>query len=464
LNSIIKRASLPFSLNSEKGELACHQLLRDLPGRRAVYRANFNGESVIAKCFIGKKAKRDYKREITGVKGFIKAGIATPALLYAGQIKSANNTIYVVVTDFIEDAFSFEELWKRSDLSENQRLIWLYRITRLLGKLYRAGVTPVDIHLNNLLIRNQNVYLIDGGGALVKARPLKRAKAIDNFTLFISVLAPRYDHFTSKLYLALANFYPTYAGLSTTILMDKVHNWRKWRERYLEKTLRTCSDFIAEKTFYNFRVVNRHKHSSALEALLDMLEKVIETGQIVKKGSTNTVCIVTLDDGSKVLIKRYQSTKAFSWLKMLKPSRARVSWLGAYLLNMLDVATPTPLAMVENRFGPLVTCSYIVTEYIEGSELLHYFDCAAWPKDEQIVVQQVKDILLSMERAYVAHGDLKATNFIVSKGRVYLIDLDSLLSCKSFQQYQPLWERDCERFMKNWQDNEEVATLFRSTT
>lgn len=457
----IEKKQLPLALSCQLGNLICVELLRDLPGKRAVFKGTLNDDLIIIKCFFGKKKRRNYLREYQGVSGFIRADIDTPELIFYGKVGYEKTTIYVVVTRFLEPSVSFDQLWK-ADLSEGQRLVWLYRITRLLGCLYRAGITPVDIHLDNLLVSEQSVYLIDGGGALVRSRALSRKKALDNFTLFMSVLAPRYEHFTHKLYLALASFSPEYAGASLPQVMAKVHQWRKWRERYLEKTLRSCSDFIAKKSFFRFQVTNRHQGSDALQAFLNSPEAYIKQSEKIKQGRTNTVVRVTLDNDKQVLVKRYRSTKRFSCLKMLMMSRARNSWLGAYLLKMLDIRTPTPLALLEHRIGPFVRCSYIVTDYIPGNQLLNYFDIQAWPSNWESVVRQVKDYFLSLERSLVAHGDMKATNFIVYKDEVYLIDLDSMVSCKTFKQYQPLWEKDCDRFMKNWQNVPDVAALFQS--
>ena len=455
--------SFPFTLPCELGEITCLELMRSLPGKRSVFKGQMNNDNVIVKCFFGSKGRRDYKREHAGLRGFIKAGISTPDLLYHGRVKQGRAVIYIVVTRFVDASIPFDQLWKTS-LSDYQRLVWLYRVVRLLCRLYGAGVTPVDIHLDNLLVREQTVFLIDGGGVSVQYRQLSRTKALDNFTLFMSVLAPRYEHFTHKLYLALASFAPKYAGVSLSYLMAKIHEWRKWRERYVEKTLRTCSEFIAEKCFSRFQVINRSQDSEALRTLLRSPDDYIAQGVEIKQGRTNTVTLVTLDDGEQVFVKRYRSTKRFGWLRMLTMSRARRSWLGAYLLKMLDIKTPIPLAILERKIGPLVRSSYLVSEYIPGVQLLHYFDPEAWPKDWDSVVAQVKDCLLSLERSFISHGDLKATNFIAYQGAAYLIDLDSMISCKTFKQYQPLWKKDCDRFMRNWEHNPDVAVLFQSNT
>ncbi|MCY4329511.1 MAG: hypothetical protein OXC48_05460 [Endozoicomonadaceae bacterium] len=460
----------PVVLSCPSGSLICHKILRHLPGKRIVFKAACEDEPVIVKCFIGKWARRHYLRELRGTKALIRSGIATAELFFHGKAiyqNQKNHKIHVVVTRFINASANFSQLWAQN-LSDNQRLIWLYRVVRMLGQLYMSGAIPVDIHTDNLLVCDQHLCLIDGGGIIVNRRlstdkKISRKKALDNFVLFISVLAPRYEKFVHKMYLALTHYIPEYAGISLQHLILKIHKKRKWRERYLEKTLRSCSDFIAKKQHNRFEVVQRAFDSPELQTLLSDPDKAISAGQLIKQGRTNTVALIHINNRS-FIIKRYKSNKRFRQIKMLQKSRARTAWQGAFLLKMLDINTPEPLALLEQRWGPLVKCSYLILEYIPGIQLTEYFkEKSNWFDGCGQVVDQIKDILSSLERSWIAHRDLKATNFLVLQKKVFLIDLDSLHSCKTIKQYNPLWEKDCERFMKNWQHNQDVAALFHST-
>ncbi len=469
--------ALPITITSRLGGLVCLELLRHLPQKRAVFKGTFDDRLVVIKCFFGRHGHRDYLREYKGLKGFQKAGVSTPDLLFHCKVNADDVVIkaenistnseklkdkfWVIVTRYLEDSIPFDRLWKEP-MADNQRLVWLYRITRMLGQLYKSGVFPSDIHLDNMLIKDQAVWIIDGGGVSVSRTKLSRSKALDNFTLFLSILAPRHEKFVHKLYLALTSFIPEYGRVKVENLLEKIHKWRKWRERYLKKTLRTCSDFSARKTFFYFQVVNRHKKSSDLSCLLETLDESIASGQLIKTGKTNTVSVVKMKNGQKVIVKRYKSTKCFSWLRMLKKSRAKNSWVSAWMLKMIDIETPEPLALVEKKIGSFVTCSYVITQYIPGIQLINYFDSKAWPEDEEVIVRMVKDYLLSLERSYISHGDLKATNFIVHDSKVYLIDLDSMKSYKNFDVYQPFWKQDTSRFMQNWHENPYVMELFQS--
>lgn len=65
-----------------------------------------------------------------------------------------------------------------------------------------------------------------------------------------------------------------------------------------------------------------------------------------------------------------------------------------------------------------------------GSEFEEYFD-------------QVRDIMLVMARAGVAHGDLSAYNLLVHHGRVVMIDLPQLVEVSSNPSGIALLHRDC---------------------
>jgi hypothetical protein len=60
------------------------------------------------------------------------------------------------------------------------------------------------------------------------------------------------------------------------------------------------------------------------------------------------------------------------------------------------------------------------------------------------------------------HGDLKATNWIVSSaGEVHLFDLDSLSIGLSNRAYLAGRRSDMQRFLKNWASDPQLEEAFR---
>jgi len=63
--------------------------------------------------------------------------------------------------------------------------------------------------------------------------------------------------------------------------------------------------------------------------------------------------------------------------------------------------------------------------------------------------------------AAISHGDLKATNFIVTSRGLYVTDLDAMREYRLRWRFRRAIKRDCKRLMKNWMDLPEVAKIFR---
>lgn len=440
--------STPFILElPDQKQISILSNLRWLPGKRLVAKASVDDQTVLLKCFFGSSSKRHFNRELAGIKGFQEAGVKTPSILSQSQFEGCS----LLATEYLNDSQSLHDLWK-SDLSETQRLGFLKQMVSAIAKLHRHQILHNDPHLDNFLVADEQLYLIDGGGTQQLSSAVSPKKALDNLAFFLSVLFPKYDTLSLKSL-------PAYLAINP-IKIDQ-HNFeavirkkRKWRERYLEKVFRTCTDFIAESNFKRFQVVDRTEYSDALKAFLSNPDTFINSGQVLKRGRTNTVSIVTLNNDKKVFVKRYKSKKGFvhKYVRGFRSSRARNAWYTAhYLLRLLGVDTPKPIALLEHKVGRFITCSYLVTEYVEAQDALSFFtQQEEVTPSAQAQANKLLDILEALKSGQVFHGDMKATNFMLTPERMMAIDLDQTIICSSDSQFHRLHKKDVERFGRNW--------------
>ncbi|CAM3476222.1 lipopolysaccharide kinase InaA family protein [Parendozoicomonas haliclonae] len=458
LQSLTEAPKTPFQLATEEGSLECLDVLRFLPGKRLVLRARFGGEVVIAKCFFGSMANRDMKRELRGIEGFVRAEVPTPELIGS----SANQHFHLVLTRELSPVISFDTFWS-GQLSDDERRTWLEKISGIIGALHNVGVQQKDIHLDNLLLQDDEIYLIDGGGAEVVNNALPPKEAVENLALFQAVLFPRYDRFIENVWNAYCEAAPELAdGTSLESFSLLVQQQRKWRERFVQKALRNCTQFRVEKSWTHFLSVERSLDTPALLEVLADPEQAMAAGKVIKQGRTNTLVVVELSNGEKVLIKRFKSTKGFlhQSLRMLRASRARGCWLNGFLLQMLGVRTPQPYAMLEKRFGPLTTCSYIINSYQPAPNAYDWFAQSPLPDGYHPVANEIGNILTTLQRSLVYHGDLKGNNFLVQDGSASLIDLDSMTSYKNPSKFKRANQQDINRFARNWTDLPLAAEVF----
>lgn len=159
----------------------------------------------------------------------------------------------------------------------------------------------------------------------------------------------------------------------------------------------------------------------AMDACLNTAEERFRTNR------RSTVARVRVA-GHDLVIKRFNTRNATSWLKrQFPPTPARRSWQSALVLLGMGIATPTPVAYVERRFGPFRGVSYLVTEHLDGRELNEFLADATVSEGRKVeVTSELVTLISRLHFAGYVHGDLKARNVLIREDIPVIIDLDSL--------------------------------------
>ena len=126
-------------------------------------------------------------------------------------------------------------------------------------------------------------------------------------------------------------------------------------------------------------------------------------------------------------------------------------------MEFLGIRSLNPVAMLEYRIGPLRRRSYFVTEYIEGPDALVRLGSLETPDDE---LEALVLLLRNLSESKISHGDMKATNFLMADDGPVIIDLDAMREHKNSESFQRAYNKDMDRFMKNWEDHPELASQF----
>jgi len=202
------------------------------------------------------------------------------------------------------------------------------------------------------------------------------------------------------------------------------------------------------------------------DALWDHPDRLVDAGHPVKDVPGDRCTIVRLDrDDRSFILKRYNRKGALhSASHAVLRSRARWSWLNAHRLIDAAIPTPPPLAMLEERLGPLRGRSFLVTSYVDGEPLKEWI--AARPDEInrlEAVAERFGEIWRRLGRARLGHGDMKATNFIVDpQENLWLVDLDAVRRYPPGPWLARARRRDRERFLRNWRDRPEVEAAFHA--
>jgi len=183
-------------------------------------------------------------------------------------------------------------------------------------------------------------------------------------------------------------------------------------------------------------------------------------GRVLKHDGTTTVMVVG-EAHRQWVVKRYNTKNRWHAVRRaLRTSRAMNCWSAAWQLEAAGIDTPRPVAVLEERrLRRLKGRSYFVCEFIAGETL----DRALSRRDghRAYLVERAASIVRRLRRHRIAHGDLKATNFVVRDDRLYLVDLDAMKQGPG-PAVDAALSKDQQRFMRNWADDPTLSREFEA--
>lgn len=454
-------AAVDVLLLNDESALTDLRLVRQVPDKRYVYRGHWQGQHVYAKLFIGKNNAYYASRDLTGVQHLMQAGITTPPLLFQGQTPDKQAEVLVFVA--IEHAKNAEEVWRGSN--DKQRFELAQRLVRTLAQHHQAGLIQTDLYFKNFLIQEENVYTLDGDGIRRLSRVFQKRQRLRNLATLLSKMDVLNDQWIPLLYQHYCQQLNTvYALADETAVQTQT---RKIRSRMAgayadKKVFRNCTDVKVSKQFDSFLAVSRDfEMSSVTPQFLD--SALVDKKANLKNGNTCTIAKALIAD-RQVVIKRYNIKNAWHGLnRAFRVSRAALSWANAHRLMISDIATPKPLALLEERFGCLRRRAYFLSEYIEAPDAMQFFSQSASPEDKEKLACNIATLFHRLYLFRYSHGDCKATNIKIVNLSPVLIDLDGMQAhrhgCCSDWWFQRKHIKDLKRLMKNWEHDAETTRL-----
>lgn len=448
-----REPATPFRVTlADGGEVVVSRLLRVLPGKRVVGEGRWQGLRVLIKLFVGGASARHWQQEKSGVEALLSAGMLTPELLLATSLPAGG---HVLLTRYLDAAQSLAEAWLSvADLmaGNGAALDVLRPAFRMLGAMHAAGLVQQDLHLGNFLRCAGEVFVIDGDAvrAISPGKPLDEHQSTRNLAILLAQLPIAWDG-AREARDELLDAYHAGGGFllaDRVRLGEEVARVRAWRlDDFLGKTLRDCTLFAVRRSALRFIAVARGE-ADRLAPLLESPDQAVVDGTLLKDGRTCTVAQVELA-GRTLVIKRYNLKNLLHLLERCwRPSRAWYSWREGHRLRFLGISTPAPLALFEERVGPLRRRAFLVNEYCPGRSLLDLLSPDREPDDD--VARAIVSLFSSLHALRISHGDLKATNLLFHDGKVVVIDLDAVQQHRSEKTYARAWRRDRERLLRNW--------------
>ncbi|MCU0915831.1 MAG: hypothetical protein MUC88_14910 [Planctomycetes bacterium] len=194
----------------------------------------------------------------------------------------------------------------------------------------------------------------------------------------------------------------------------------------------------------------RFADGEMMRPFLRMIDGLMQEGRVLKSDSASFVSRV-LWNGQDAVVKRYNHRGLWhSFRHTLKGSRAKRNWRHAQRLLALQIATPEPLAYVDQYRGPLLWQSYFIARYVPGPgvhEILR--DATIADAQKQGLHERVLALLRTLARHGISHGDMKHTNILYDGTRLVLTDLDGMRVSRVGWLRRYRCRRDVRRYLRD---------------
>ena len=128
------------------------------------------------------------------------------------------------------------------------------------------------------------------------------------------------------------------------------------------------------------------------------------------------------------------------------------------LFNPLNIRTPSPIALIEERFGFLRGKAYLITEYSSGFPAQRLIEKKEFRKEPLWIANLLQTIFDNQ----LIHGDLKAQNLLIEDDGACIVDLDSMFEARSTKIHRAHRKKEVARFFSNWKNCPELSSSFSS--
>ncbi len=445
LRAVKLRPCVPFSLefalmNSPTERWQCVAVLRHLPGKRLVLQLQRDSLTVLCKLFF---EGRDYHRELRGYGYLERAGITTPGVRRHGVLAEGGS---IIEYQFIAGR-NLEQHNTELPLTPDSPI--LHGVVETLADMHQHGLRQTDIHLGNFLFYRDAIYVVDTAAIRRSRAPLRARPAVTNFADLLGQFKPGQMDTLQPLIRCYEKHSPGVSlapeAVSSAVSKKRAARWRHYRR----KLTRVCTEFNCQQTPRRFSVWRRDLETPSLDRVLHDLDRTMEQGSYLKQGNTATVAEVEIDGQARV-IKRYNIKNWRHFLsRCWRRSRGWRSWHNAHYLLFNGLRTPQPVALVEERFGPLRGRAFFLCDYVAGDSLKPVLQTAP-PELRQQLVSAFAEIVSRLYRAGISHGDMKADNFIVGSAGITIIDLDPMQHHRSRPSLEAALRKDMCRFLENF--------------
>jgi hypothetical protein len=490
---------LRVRVTDDGAEAHLERVLRWLPGKRLTARGTFRGGPVAVKILFGRRASRHGARLTAGAEAVREAGLATPpclarldrpgavVLVHAwvdgGPVPDPGGDVPGDLPPFVTPAAApaaarpgppplAPSRRLPSHGTDDQEL--LRELLAAHGGLHANGVCHVDPHRVNFLFPADGspLHVLDTDavrplgpwpGARRRALAAQFAELTAPGAARVAELLGSYDAASAAARAragrrAAPPVAPAFADVVRRADARRLRNARL----LARKACQGRAGYRRAALTYGYALGDRRLPEPLWQQLRDDPDGLFEDAAWLKDGNSASVVRLgrTLPDGTALVLKRYNARRRRPL--PFRSSRGERSWRAGLELRGLGVATPVPLALVQERRGSTRGRGWLLSPEAPGETLARRIErepLERWPGGLR---RDLLRLFARCARYGVDHGDFKATNFVVTRGdRLLLLDLDAVAVRGPGTRARRAWRRDRDRFRRNFTRPEDLAWIDR---
>jgi tRNA A-37 threonylcarbamoyl transferase component Bud32 len=436
---------------------ALEKFLRDLPGHgtlvkdrgyRQVWRFEFEGRGYYLKFYPrrGMGLKRLFRgsparREFVRLQALQRAGVSAPrAVAQLVGFRLRGEVGDAVILEAIEPAMALDQYFtefnmRGEEIPNRYRLV--QEVLRLLHNLGKSRMGHDDLHLGNMLLHGEEVYLLDGYAVSFGGLKLKQMMKLAHSVRGVASRTERQRGWNEL-------------GPGGRMPRDNPVSRRQWR-KFIERTRKENDYFGLLKFgawrghfFKHYKYPRRWAPASALHVCEENWRKAwpelwrqVEADEltVIKRGASGDVLAGEIMLGGRrveIIAKRPFKRHWYRYVNEIgRGSRAWRAWHKAWALTARDIPTAWPLLVMQKRTLGYITDSVIVFERVAGATLASVNLDAMTANDRDMLMRRTGGILRKIDQLGLGHFDAKASNWIVREDEKIgpepvLVDVDGI--------------------------------------
>ncbi|MEM1437233.1 MAG: lipopolysaccharide core heptose(I) kinase RfaP [Pseudomonadota bacterium] len=362
-------------------------------------------------------------------------GIATPELAgYGRRGRHPARRESFVLTRAVTGFESLEDRIALPAQTATERHRLLAAIAQLAQRLHGAGWVHRDFYLCHLWVRSTTIAELKPELLLMdlhRARHFDRLPDRYRLRDLAALLYSTFDRTPGRF--ALLRFVRLYSGRPLRVELNQ--RGRFWRAVYRRALILQLREDRA------LRHTVPRVGSVALDAA--DCERLLASGQRLKDDPPATLVRARYQDRS-VVLKRYNLLGPVHRLRQSLRAYSRVAraWRGMHRLKALGLPVAQPLGFFERRRFGLRQPQYLLQEDLGDLTLLDEFEREGLSSERE---DELVRLLRRLAQHGIEHGDMKATNLMVTAAGLKLIDLDATRLVLGGS------ERDRRRLLRNFE-------------